>query len=152
MTPKPSGFTVRTSGLRSRASYADGEAETLWWEKRALLDVFMIEGNPLGKDQYGIELERRLPTIRDEIMDAFDAYINEVEGVRDRLGDTGSIYDSVEPGYGNGQPSSGDLPHPSIPSASEWSGQSSSGSYPAEQYPPEFYPSDQSSGDLPSLP
>ncbi|MFD1939818.1 hypothetical protein ACFSKW_51020 [Nonomuraea mangrovi] len=99
MTANPSGFTVRTSGLRARASYADGEADTLWWEKRALLDVFMIEGNPLGKDQYGIELERKLSTIQDGIMDAFDACVTEAEGIRDKLADTGSTYDSVEPGW-----------------------------------------------------
>ncbi|MFE3453948.1 hypothetical protein ACFXJ8_33985 [Nonomuraea sp. NPDC059194] len=140
MTPQHGGYSVRTSGLRTRASYAEGDADTLWWEKRLLLEVFMTEGNPLGDDQYGAELEKKLPKLQGEIMDAFTACINEAEGIRDGLHGNARTYDSAEPGYGDGQGWSGESGSVPPPPTLGQPDQSPSGSYPAEQYPSEFYP------------
>ncbi|WP_336206949.1 hypothetical protein [Nonomuraea sp. LPB2021202275-12-8] len=89
---------MRTSGLRSRAGHADGDAETMLRQRNTLRDEFLFEGNPLGHDQYGAELAKRLPQIRDGIMDAFDACVTEAEGIRDRLGENAWTYDTAEHG------------------------------------------------------
>ncbi|MEU1725227.1 hypothetical protein [Nonomuraea sp. NPDC005692] len=94
------GYKAVFSGLRQRSAQADSSADALWDLRTALGTVFYREGNPLGDDQYGIELEKNRYRIEDGIFTAFDAYIQAVEDVRDGLRDNARNYEDAE-GYGD---------------------------------------------------
>ncbi|GLW10650.1 hypothetical protein Misp01_57780 [Microtetraspora sp. NBRC 13810] len=50
----------------------------------------------MGDDQYGAELERHFPQLKDGLLDAFDAYLADLEGVQTRLRDTRHTYDAAD--------------------------------------------------------
>ncbi|MGN9836738.1 hypothetical protein ACTMTI_01315 [Nonomuraea sp. H19] len=90
------GYHVRRSALRrSAGGYEDGADQLRQWraELRAVLEE---EGNPLGDDQYGAALAKRLPQVTDELFGAFDAYIAELDGVGSGLTDSAANYEAAE--------------------------------------------------------
>lgn len=97
------GYMVSFSGLRRRSSQADSTITFLWGLRNRLTGTFLYEGNPLGDDQYGAELEKNRYKIEDAVFGAFDSYIRELEYLRDGLRDSGRNYQDAEgfgdPGY-----------------------------------------------------
>lgn len=55
-----------------------------------------MEGNPLGSDQYGQELEKNRHKIENGVFGAFDAYVAEMEHLRDGLRDNARNYEGAE--------------------------------------------------------
>ncbi|MGW4407472.1 hypothetical protein ACWEJ6_25855 [Nonomuraea sp. NPDC004702] len=90
------GYKAVFSGLRQRSAQADASADALWDLRTALGTVFYREGNPLGDDHYGRELENNRYRIEDGIFTAFDAYIQAVEDVRDGLRGNARNYEDAE--------------------------------------------------------
>ncbi|MER5426614.1 hypothetical protein [Streptosporangium roseum] len=97
------GYQASFSGLRRRSSQADFTTTFLWDLRDRLADTFYQEGNPLGDDQYGVELERNRYKIEDSVFGAFDSYIQGLQYLRDGLGDNARNYQDAEdiwdPGY-----------------------------------------------------
>ncbi|MFI6920990.1 hypothetical protein ACIBIZ_13630 [Nonomuraea spiralis] len=100
------GYLAVFSGLRSRSAQLDDSVERAWELKDRLSAVFAREGNPLGDDQYGAELEKNQWIIENGILVAFDEYIAELEDLRDGLRASATNYQDAEgygdPGYGTG--------------------------------------------------
>ncbi|MEV0590890.1 hypothetical protein [Nonomuraea cavernae] len=90
------GYLARWGGLRRRAAGTAEEVDFLEDERRALLEVFAREGNPMGHDHYGVELEKRLAELTSVVFEAFDAYIDDMEQVRDGLRVNATTYEAVE--------------------------------------------------------
>ncbi|MFC4122897.1 hypothetical protein [Nonomuraea zeae] len=97
MTP---GFHARHSALRrSSGGYADDAEQVRDW-RAELRAVFDDEGNPLGDDQYGAELAKRLPQLAGDVFGAFDAYIAELESAKTGLGGSATNYGAAEQASG----------------------------------------------------
>ncbi|MFD1933116.1 MULTISPECIES: hypothetical protein [Nonomuraea] len=94
------GYEAVFSGLRTRSSQADYTVNFLWGLRDRLNATFYQEGNPLGNDQYGAELEKNRYTIEDAVFGAFDNYIREMEDLRDGLRGNTRNYQDAE-GYGD---------------------------------------------------
>ncbi|MFF0868963.1 hypothetical protein ACFYUV_44910 [Nonomuraea sp. NPDC003560] len=113
------GYQAVFSGLRQRSTQAGSSADALWDIRDVLSAVFYREGNPLGDDQYGMELEKNQYKIEEGVFAAFDGYIRAVETVQDGLWGNARNYEDAE-GYGDpggedpGSPSPGGqgLPDP----------------------------------------
>ncbi|MEV4373298.1 hypothetical protein AB0J71_39955 [Nonomuraea sp. NPDC049637] len=115
------GYQAVFSGLRQRSAQAGSSVNALWDIRDVLSAALYREGNPLGDDQYGVELEKNRYKIEDRIFAAFDGYISGLEAVQDGLWGNARNYEDAE-GYGDpggedpGYPSPGDqgLPDPSL--------------------------------------
>ncbi|MEU4698892.1 hypothetical protein [Nonomuraea dietziae] len=94
------GYQVAFSGLRRRSSQADYTIDFLWGLRDRLATTFYEEGNPLGNDQYGAELEKNRYKIDDAVFGAFENYIRELEDLRDGLRSSARNYQDAE-GYGD---------------------------------------------------
>ncbi|MFJ2030193.1 hypothetical protein [Streptosporangium sp. NPDC087985] len=92
----PDGYYAEWAGLRRRAQDYGDEHDFLREAYISLGEAFLREGRPLGSDQYGAELEKNLPRIREGIFDAFAAYIEEIDGVRKRLGANAAVYEAAD--------------------------------------------------------
>ncbi|MGW2222083.1 hypothetical protein ACWCSD_44450 [Nonomuraea sp. NPDC001684] len=90
------GYKAVFSGLRQRSAQADASATALRDLYSALGAVFYREGNPLGDDHYGRELEKNQYRIESTVLLAFDAYIQAVENVRDGLRGNARNYEDAE--------------------------------------------------------
>ncbi|MGI5490325.1 hypothetical protein [Microtetraspora malaysiensis] len=93
------GYLAVFSGLRTRSSQAAASVDFAWELRDRLSATFDQEGNPLGGDQYGAELEKNRFMIEDGIFSAFGDYIRELEYLRDGLRDNARNYQDAE---GNG--------------------------------------------------
>ncbi|GGO76566.1 hypothetical protein [Nonomuraea cavernae] len=82
---------IRRSGLASAQ-----EAERVRGVLRDVREAFVAAGRPMGDDQYGAEMEKRFPVMRDGVIDAFAAYIDELEGVGGGLRVTAANYRAAE--------------------------------------------------------
>ncbi|WP_336207224.1 hypothetical protein [Nonomuraea sp. LPB2021202275-12-8] len=82
---------IRQSGLDSAA-----EAERIREVLHDVGELFAVAGRPMGDDQYGAEMEKRYPVMRDGVIDAFGAYIDELEGVGADLHVTAANYQAAE--------------------------------------------------------
>ncbi|GGO76966.1 hypothetical protein [Nonomuraea cavernae] len=96
MTTPHGGYHVSLEGLQRRTARARDQADVWVAEREALREVFMREGNPLGNDQYGAALEKRLPVINEGVFGAFDAVIGELESVAERLRLSTVTYSAAE--------------------------------------------------------
>jgi hypothetical protein len=96
MTRPSGGYYAALTGIRRRAQDFAEQRDHIEGERAALEQVFLQEGRPLGDDQYGAELERNLPTIKESILDAFTAYVDELESVRGRLAASADGYQAAE--------------------------------------------------------
>jgi hypothetical protein len=85
MTERSGGYQAERAGLLRRARAFADERDRMAAECAALEEVFLREGRPLGDDQYGAELERNLPKLKESVFGGFRAYIDELEGVRKGL-------------------------------------------------------------------
>ncbi|MEV6860978.1 hypothetical protein AB0M44_08230 [Streptosporangium subroseum] len=92
----PEGYHAKWTGLRRRAQDVGEEGVFLREAHDALREAFLREGRPLGDDQYGAELEKNFPRIRDGIFDAFAAYIEEVDSVEKRLNINAAVYEAAD--------------------------------------------------------
>ncbi|MFI7704583.1 hypothetical protein [Nonomuraea sp. NPDC049480] len=90
------GYQVAWQGLRKRSARAGDDVDFLVEQRDILMRTFEAEGNPLGKDQYGVELERNLPKVKQQVFDAFDVYIDEMEYLRDGLSGNARYYEEAE--------------------------------------------------------
>ncbi|MFB4271506.1 hypothetical protein [Nonomuraea sp. GTA35] len=125
---KENGYQVAWQSLRKGSARADDRLD-LVEEQYSLVNVaFLTEGNPLGDDQYGAELERRLPKLEDDIYRAFDDYLYELRYMRDGLQDNARTYEDAEDPWGEpyvgseewpGTPDEGAQPGVAPPSLSE---------------------------------
>ncbi|MEU9834367.1 hypothetical protein AB0D67_22805 [Streptosporangium sp. NPDC048047] len=96
MTASGDGYYAEWADLRRRASQYGEERDFLRERRDELWQAFLRESPPLGDDQYGAELEKRLPGIMDGLFTAFDAYIDEIGGVRERLSAGAATYEGAE--------------------------------------------------------
>ncbi|MER6946350.1 hypothetical protein ABT294_20180 [Nonomuraea sp. NPDC000554] len=93
------GYTARWSGIRQRAQDAAEEAEHVRMIRDEVRDAFARAGRPMGDDQYGAQLEQSFPYRKAEIMAHFEGYLDDLEGVHDRLHDGARTYrDAESPG------------------------------------------------------
>ncbi|MEV0619963.1 hypothetical protein AB0I81_42060 [Nonomuraea sp. NPDC050404] len=91
-----SGYNVRRPALdRTGARYGEDADQVTRWRDE-LKAVFEQEGNPLGDDQYGAALSGQMTQLNNELFDAFDAYIAELEGVRTGLKGSDGAYGAAE--------------------------------------------------------
>ncbi|MFI7444806.1 hypothetical protein [Nonomuraea indica] len=90
------GYTARTEGIRQHGRASAGEAEHVRTVLRDVQEAFARAGRPMGDDQYGAEMEKRYPVLRDQVITAFHAYIDELEGVGGNLHVTAATYDAAE--------------------------------------------------------
>ncbi|MGV9772976.1 hypothetical protein [Streptosporangium sp. NPDC003464] len=104
MTGPFDGYYAAPEEIRLRRAGQFGDERDHVEEQRAALEqVFLREGMPLGDDQYGAELEKNLPKIKDSIFGAFKAYTDELESVRVRLITGAGGYRSADsPGFSPG--------------------------------------------------
>ncbi|GAA4959221.1 hypothetical protein HD597_005429 [Nonomuraea thailandensis] len=107
------GYHVAWQALRAGSTRAEGNVDYLVEERDFLLNVFDREGNPLGQDQYGLELERKLPGIRESVFGSFDSYIEEMEYLGDGLSGNARNYEDAEDTWGS--PEDGGLPSSEVP-------------------------------------
>ncbi|MEU1392251.1 MULTISPECIES: hypothetical protein [unclassified Nonomuraea] len=98
--PGGQGYKAVFSGLRQRSAQADSSLTALWSLRDVLQAAFYREGNPLGDDHYGAELEKNRYKIEDAVIGAFDRYYKALADIRDGLRDSARNYEDAE-GYGD---------------------------------------------------
>jgi hypothetical protein len=91
-----SGYTARPEGIRRHARVSAGEAEQVRAVLRDVREAFARAGRPMGDDQYGAEMEKKYPVMRDGVIAAILAYADELEGVGGGLRVTAATYEAVE--------------------------------------------------------
>ncbi|MEW9553848.1 hypothetical protein [Nonomuraea sp. NPDC050783] len=102
-SPRSRGYQAVFSGLRTRSSQAASDVDFLYELRSSLRGTLLREGNPLGNDQYGAELQKNRDRIELAVMDAFSAYIHKVERLSGGLWDNARNYEDAEDyGYGDG--------------------------------------------------
>ncbi|TDE32643.1 hypothetical protein E1295_39270 [Nonomuraea mesophila] len=58
-------------------------------------EAFATAGRPMGHDQYGAELEKHFPQLKEQLLAAFDAYIEELDGLDTGLRSTAATYEAA---------------------------------------------------------
>lgn len=91
-----SGYTARPERIRRHARVSAGEAEQVRAVLRDVQEAFARAGRPMGDDQYGAEMEKKYPVMRDGVIAAFQSYVDELEGVGGGLRVTAAAYEAVE--------------------------------------------------------
>ncbi|QYC38088.1 hypothetical protein Nocox_02275 [Nonomuraea coxensis DSM 45129] len=95
-SPPQHGYHAVFSGLRSRSARADYTVDLLHDLRERLSRTFTVEGNPLGRDQYGEALAKERYKIEDAVFNAFWAHIDEMERLRDGLRGNARNYEDAE--------------------------------------------------------
>ncbi|NRQ40622.1 hypothetical protein HII36_53765 [Nonomuraea sp. NN258] len=91
------GYYAEFAGLKRGGEDARAEAEHVAEVYRELLAAFAAApANPLGQDQYAAELAKTYPAQRDSIFKVFEAYVDDLDGVRDGLVNGAKLYESAE--------------------------------------------------------
>jgi hypothetical protein len=93
---RQSGYQAQWSQIRRTAEQTREEAEHISRVRDELRDVFAVEGRPMGHDQYGAEFEKSFPQRTKGVFDAFDAYLDELEGTSEGLHVTANTYEIAE--------------------------------------------------------
>ncbi|TDC92693.1 hypothetical protein E1292_41485 [Nonomuraea deserti] len=81
---------------RQRGGQAADEAAFVKDVRDDVREAFATAGRPMGHDQYGAELEKHYPQLKEQIFAAFDAYIEELDGLHTGLQDTAAHYGGAE--------------------------------------------------------
>ncbi|MCG5220726.1 hypothetical protein [Streptosporangium sp. KLBMP 9127] len=96
MSPDRDGYSVRWATLRRESAVFRAGRDEAAAAKAALLEAFDQDRATLGGDMYGVELAKRLPGIEQEIFEAFDAYLDELDGTGESLRVSAANYESVD--------------------------------------------------------
>ncbi|MCF6476293.1 hypothetical protein FAF44_49335 [Nonomuraea sp. MG754425] len=81
---------------RERGGQAADEAAFVEDVRDDVQESFAAAGRPMGHDQYGAELEKHFPQLKERIFAAFDAYIEELDGLYTGLRKTAANYEAAE--------------------------------------------------------
>ncbi|TDD07330.1 hypothetical protein [Nonomuraea diastatica] len=87
---------------RRRGGQAADEAAFVEDVRDDVREAFATAGRPMGHDQYGAELEKHYPQLKEQIFAAFDAYIEELDGLHTGLRDTAASYEAADDERGQG--------------------------------------------------
>ncbi|NJP94854.1 hypothetical protein HCN51_36385 [Nonomuraea sp. FMUSA5-5] len=96
MSGSPDGFTVEAEGVRRRGGDAAEEAEFVEAVRDDVREAFAAAGRPMGHDQYGAELDKSFPRLREQIFDAFAAYLDELHELSTGLGTAAGNYEAAD--------------------------------------------------------
>ena len=90
------GYQAEFQGIRRHGQEATREAERIRGVLHNVREAFATAGRPMGDDQYGAEMEKKYPVMRDNVMKAFEAYIDELDGTGEGLQINARTYESAE--------------------------------------------------------
>lgn len=79
------GYEVKRQALRRQATGVDQVSERVAQVRATLSAAFDHDRHALGGDHYGAELDRKMPEIEGKIFDSFRAYVDELDGIADKL-------------------------------------------------------------------
>ncbi|MEV0151395.1 MULTISPECIES: hypothetical protein [unclassified Nonomuraea] len=90
------GYTAAPHAIRRSGQVSAQEAERIRGVLHDVREAFAEAGRPMGGDQYGSEMEKKYPAMRDGVISAFHAYIDDLDGVGGGLNLTAASYQAVE--------------------------------------------------------
>ncbi|MFG1682641.1 hypothetical protein ACGFNP_20915 [Nonomuraea sp. NPDC049269] len=90
------GYTAEPQGIFRYGKASAEEAERVRGILHDVREAFVAAGRPMGHDQYGAQMEKDFPSMRDGIINAFNDYIDQLEGVGDGMGATAVNYRAAE--------------------------------------------------------
>ncbi|GAA3709327.1 hypothetical protein GCM10022224_088590 [Nonomuraea antimicrobica] len=91
------GYTAAWDRIRQqRGGQAADEAAFVEGVRDTVREAFAVAGRPMGDDQYGAELEKRFPQMKAQILAAFDAYVEELDGLHTGLRKAGAHYEAAD--------------------------------------------------------
>ncbi|WP_406319031.1 hypothetical protein OHA77_17020 [Streptosporangium sp. NBC_01639] len=90
------GYSAQPRKIQQHGRAAAEEVERIHGVLRDVREAFVAAGRPMGDDQYGAEMEKSYPVMRDDIFNAFNAYLDELDGVGEGLHVTGATYRAAE--------------------------------------------------------
>ncbi|GLX00105.1 hypothetical protein [Microtetraspora sp. NBRC 16547] len=91
-----SGFYVKWSALRREAVVVDELRRNAVSARDRLRAAFDRDGRALGSDQYGAELEKKMPAITEGIFTAFQKHIDELDRIATGLRTGSMTYEQAE--------------------------------------------------------
>ncbi|MER6950681.1 hypothetical protein ABT294_42355 [Nonomuraea sp. NPDC000554] len=91
-----SGYGAHPQRIRQHGRAAAEEAERVRDVLRDVREAFAAAGRPMGDDQYGAEMEKKYPAMRDGVINAFEDYIAELDRAGAGLHVTAATYEAVE--------------------------------------------------------
>lgn len=91
------GYTAAWDEIgRRRGGQAADEAALVEEVRDDVREAFAAAGRPMGHDQYGAELEKHFPQLKEQIFAAFDAYLEELDGLHSGLRKTAATYEAAD--------------------------------------------------------
>ncbi|GAA2276666.1 hypothetical protein GCM10010149_19790 [Nonomuraea roseoviolacea subsp. roseoviolacea] len=90
------GYTASPHAIGRSGQESAQEAERVRGVLHDVREAFAEAGRPMGHDQYGAELEKRYPSMRDGVLAAFDAYIDELDGTGKALHVSAATYQAAD--------------------------------------------------------
>ncbi|MGW0805479.1 hypothetical protein [Nonomuraea sp. NPDC002799] len=90
------GYVAAPSEIRRRGGQAADEAAFVEEVRDDVREAFAAAGRPMGHDQYGAELEKHYPQLKSQIFDAFEDYIEELDGLHTGLRTSAARYEDVD--------------------------------------------------------
>lgn len=90
------GYSVEWQFLRRTGAVVRDRRDRMAEVKDALRKAFDSDRATLGNDLYGADLARRLPAIEEKIFNAFDAYLDELDGTSEDLAVNAINYEAAE--------------------------------------------------------
>ncbi|MEU7745322.1 hypothetical protein [Nonomuraea sp. NPDC049158] len=91
-----SGYNARPHGIRQHGRASAEEAERIRGILHDVREAFAAAGRPMGHDQYGAQMEKDFPSMRDGVINAFNDHIDRLEGVGDDIQVTAANYQGAE--------------------------------------------------------
>lgn len=90
------GYKAEPQAIRRHGKASAEEAERVRGILHDVREAFVAAGRPMGHDQYGAQMEKDFPGLRDGIINAFNHYIDQLEGVGDGMHVTATHYSAAE--------------------------------------------------------
>jgi hypothetical protein len=91
-----SGYNAETQGILRYGKASAEEAERVRGILHDVREAFVAAGRPMGHDQYGAQMEKDFPLMRDSVINAFNDYIDQLEGVGEGMHATAGHYRAAE--------------------------------------------------------
>lgn len=90
------GYRADWAGIRRHGKVPAAEAEFARLVLHEVREAFVAAGRPMGHDQYGAEMEKNYPLMRDGIYQAFQVYIDELDGTGRGMHVTAATYETAD--------------------------------------------------------
>ncbi|MEV0195193.1 hypothetical protein [Nonomuraea sp. NPDC050691] len=90
------GYTASPHAIARSGRASAQEAERIRGVLHDVREAFAEAGRPMGHDQYGAEMEKTYPSMRDGVIAAFETYIDDLDGTGKSLHVSAATYQATD--------------------------------------------------------